>query len=129
MLTCPPEFSHKFGSGNLEQSTLIDSTMSRYPPSSQKTNHNDLGRFAGIVWGNPQAVLKKHPEGFEYIDLSGYLKAFRTFFAGMVTHDKLLVTNEYRIALQELQGDAYQAGACVVGQPGIGESQTTFGAS
>lgn len=83
---------------------------------------DDLNRFAGMVWGNSQAVLKQHPEGFEFIDLSGYFKAFRAFFAGMVTHNKLLVTHEYRVALQELQGDVYQSGACVLGQPGIGES-------
>ncbi|KAI9568071.1 hypothetical protein HD554DRAFT_2172794 [Boletus coccyginus] len=56
-----------------------------------------------MVWGNSQAVLKQHPKG-------------------IVVHDKLLVRDEYRIASQKLESNAYKAGAYITGQPGIGET-------
>jgi len=93
------------------------------------SHRNALNEFARIVWGNSQAVLKQHPGGFEFIDLGAYFPAFRSLFAGMLVHDKLLVTNEYRVASQALEADAYKPGVYVLGQPGIGESRTTLGAS
>jgi len=81
-----------------------------------------------MVWGNSQAVLKQHPGGFEFIDLGAYFPAFQSFFAGKLIHDKLLVRNEYRMTLEALETNTYKAGAYVTGQPGIGESRTTFGA-
>ncbi|KAI9457918.1 hypothetical protein HD554DRAFT_2177499 [Boletus coccyginus] len=39
-----------------------------------------------------------------------------------MTHDKVLVTNEYRVASQALETDAYKSGVYVLGQPGIGET-------
>jgi len=86
-----------------------------------------LNQFARGVWGNPGAVLKQHPGGFQFIDLGPYFKAFQSFFAGVRLKDKLLVRNEYRIALQGLEEYIFEGGAFVVGQPGIGESWTTFG--
>jgi len=95
---------------------------------SQNPYLHVLNQFAGEVWGNPGAVLKQHPGGFWFIDLGQYFAAFRSFFAGALVHDKLLVMEEYRIASQALEEDIYKQGTFVVGQPGIGESWTTFGA-
>jgi hypothetical protein len=85
-----------------------------------------LNQFAGMIWGNSQTVLKQHPDGFQFIDLGGFFDAFHSFFAGIVTHDKLFVRNEYLVAKQELETATYQRGAYVTGQPGIGTSWTTF---
>ncbi|KAI9568825.1 hypothetical protein HD554DRAFT_2171964 [Boletus coccyginus] len=81
-----------------------------------------LNQFACKVWGNPGAVLKQHPGGFQFIDLGPYFDAFRSLFAGVALPDKLLVRDEYRIALQALEEDRYKQGAYVVGQPGIGKT-------
>lgn len=97
------------------------------PTTSRDLDLDTLKNFARMVWGNSQAVLKQHPEGFEFIDLGAYFPAFRSFFAGILVHDKLLVRNEYRMALEALEANRYKAGAYVTGQPGIGESRTTFG--
>ena len=85
-----------------------------------------LKRFTAMVWGNPQTVLKHHPDGFQFIDLGQFFDAFRSFFAGIVRHEKLLVRNEYLIAKQELETATYESGAYVTGQPGIGQSSMTF---
>jgi len=85
-----------------------------------------LNRFAREVWDNPGAVLKQHPGGFQFIDLGPYFDAFQSFFAGVVLNDKLLVKDEYRLALQALEEDIYKRGAYVVGQSGIGESWTNI---
>ncbi|KAI9462208.1 hypothetical protein HD554DRAFT_2289333 [Boletus coccyginus] len=90
--------------------------------TSQNPHLDALNEFAQLVWGNSQAVLKRHPRGFEFIDLGGYLPAFRSFFARVVVHDKLLVRNEYRVALQALETNSYEAGVYVTGQPGIGKT-------
>jgi hypothetical protein len=79
-----------------------------------------------MVWGNSQTVLKQHPDGFQFIDLCGFFRAFHSFSAGIVTHDKLLVRNEYLVAKQALETATYRRGAYVTGQPGIGTSWTTF---
>ena len=84
-----------------------------------------LNQFAGMVWGNSQTVLKHHPDGFQFIDLDGFFDAFHSLFAGIVTHDKLLVRDEYLVAKQDLETAMYQRGAYVTGQPGIGKSWTT----
>ena len=93
-------------------------TQDRYLPA--------LNEFAGMVWGNPQTVLKHHPNGFQFIDLGEFFVAFHSFFAGTVTHNKLLVRDEYLVAKQELETATYQNGAYVTGQPGIGKSWMTF---
>jgi hypothetical protein len=85
---------------------------------------HDLNQFASTVWGNPHAVLKYHPGGFEFIDLGGSLDAFQALFGNMLIHDKLLVRHEYRVAYHALQTDVYRGGAYVSGQPGIGTSST-----
>ncbi|KAF8435631.1 hypothetical protein L210DRAFT_3550214 [Boletus edulis BED1] len=82
---------------------------------------DDLSRFAHMVWVKPQAISKRHSEGFEYIDLKGCLTGFKALFGGAVV-EKILVRDEYRIAAQELQTDRYHRGAYVTGQPGIGKS-------
>ncbi|KAI9568810.1 hypothetical protein HD554DRAFT_2021674 [Boletus coccyginus] len=78
-----------------------------------------LNQFTREIWGNPGAVLKQHPGGFQFIDLGPYFDAFQSLFAGVALHDKLLVRDEYRIALQALEEDTYKRGAYVIGPPGI----------
>ncbi|KAI9573181.1 hypothetical protein HD554DRAFT_2310957 [Boletus coccyginus] len=91
--------------------------------TSQDRHRPVLNQFAGEVWGNPGAILKQHPGGFQFIDLGPYFKAFRSFFAGVSLKDKILVRDEYRTALQALKEDQlYEGGAYVVGQPGIGKT-------
>ncbi|KAF8133018.1 hypothetical protein EV363DRAFT_83965 [Boletus edulis] len=80
-----------------------------------------LYRLASTVWGNPQAVLKHDPSGFEYIDVQEYRHGLQALF-GSPTISKILVRDEYRTALQELQTDPYARGAYVTGQPGIGKT-------
>ncbi|KAI9572496.1 hypothetical protein HD554DRAFT_1546856 [Boletus coccyginus] len=93
---------------------MIRTSQDRYRPL--------LTRFAREVWGNPGAVLQQHLGGFQFIDLGAYFDAFQSFFAGVQLRDKLLVREEYRIALKALEEDTYKGGAYVVGQPGIGKT-------
>lgn len=86
-----------------------------------------LNQFAHTVWGNPQALLRQLPQGAEFIDLSEYSEVFERLFAGILTNYKILIRNEYRAALRELQTNKYRRGAYVTGQPGIGMSQITLG--
>ncbi|KAI9572491.1 hypothetical protein HD554DRAFT_2168146 [Boletus coccyginus] len=95
--------------------------------TSQDRYRPVLNQFSDDVWGNPGAVLKQHPGGFQFIDLGPYFDAFQSLFGGVALHRKLLVRDEYRIALQALDEDTYEGGAYVVGQPGIGASLTLSG--
>jgi hypothetical protein len=81
-----------------------------------------LQEFTQVVWGNSNHVLLTHPDlNVEYINLGMYFKAFQRLFpTAVVFHDKILVRQEYRDALQALKGHKYQRGAYVTGQPGIG---------
>ncbi|KAF8124958.1 hypothetical protein EV363DRAFT_1586671 [Boletus edulis] len=45
-----------------------------------------------------------------------------------IEEEKVLIRNEYRIALQTLQTDAYERGAYVTGHPGIGRFAAASGA-
>ncbi|KAF8431481.1 hypothetical protein L210DRAFT_1058369 [Boletus edulis BED1] len=83
--------------------------------------HHDLNCFPRMVWNKPQAISELHSQGFEFIYLKGYLKGFQALFGGAV-EEKILVRDEYRIAIQESQKDEYYRGAYVTGQPGIGKS-------
>ncbi|KAF8132280.1 hypothetical protein EV363DRAFT_1295804 [Boletus edulis] len=74
-----------------------------------------------MVWDKPQAISKAHPQGFEFICLKGYLKGFQALF-GAAVEENILVRDEYRIAIQDLQKHEYRRGAYVTGQPGIGKS-------
>ncbi|KAF8133329.1 hypothetical protein EV363DRAFT_1397562 [Boletus edulis] len=82
----------------------------------------DLKTFAKTVWGRPGAISKHHDaEGFEYIDLGRWLGAFQTIF-GAAIEENILVRDEYRTAVQELQTDRYSRGAYVTGQSGTGKT-------
>ena len=85
-----------------------------------KVDRDELDKFAQVVWGNPQAVLRRSGD-MEFIDLKGY-PAFRQLFAGAASYDKILVREEYRIALRALETKMYYRGAYVTGQPGIGKA-------
>ena len=85
-----------------------------------KVAHDELDRFSRAVWGNPQAVLRRSGD-IEFIDLKDY-PAFRQLFGGAVSYDKILVREEYHIALRALETKMYYRGAYVTGQPGIGKA-------
>ena len=78
-----------------------------------------LKQFASAVWGDSKAVLRRSGD-IEFIDLKDY-PVFRHLFAGPLFHDKILVREEYRIALRELETRMYDRGAYVTGQSGIGK--------
>ena len=46
--------------------------------TSQDDYHHDLNQFACMIWGDSQAVIKQHPQGFQLIDLCGYLDAIQS---------------------------------------------------
>ncbi|KAF8557321.1 hypothetical protein OG21DRAFT_349393 [Imleria badia] len=82
---------------------------------------NNLKSFASSVWGNAQE--QDHTTGVEYIDLTSYIDAFELLFGSAVKGAKILVREEYRIALHELEtNDTYCHGAYITGQPGIGKT-------
>ncbi|KAF8124980.1 hypothetical protein EV363DRAFT_1177291 [Boletus edulis] len=81
----------------------------------------ELNQFASMIWGKSQAVRRPHPAGFEYIHLEGYRFGFRALLGPAIEEEKILIRDEYRIALQTLQTDAYKRGAYVTGHPGIGK--------
>lgn len=79
-----------------------------------------LSAFSHEAWGHSERFLNKGtlPDAgdVEFVDLGEYLPSVRFCFCG--THfDRILVRDEYRVALEALQQpkDAY-----VTGQPGIG---------
>jgi hypothetical protein len=93
-----------------------------------KHGRDNLNSFASAVWGNPQAVLKRdHTIGVDYIDLTAYHDAFEFLLGSAFQHAKILVRDEYRTALHELEtNNTYRRGAYVTGQPGIGKSCRTL---
>ena len=92
---------------------------------------DELSHFSRAVWGNSQAVLKRHSpqENIEFIDIGDYFLAFAIFSSGLVKPHKILVREEYRTAIEELQTESYKNGAYVTGQSGIGKSQIMLHAS
>lgn len=89
---------------------------------------SDLNRFANRVWGIPEALIRRLPQGAtEFIDLGEYFEAFTRLSSNIIRHEKILVREEYRTALQALQKDEYQGGVYLTGQPGIGEFEDDVG--
>lgn len=90
-------------------------------------------QFIRSVWGKPQALLQRlsstDPESSDvwFIDLGPYFGAFKVLSAGILRHQRILVRDEYHMALKELQTATYQNGAYVVGHPGIGKSYMSSG--
>ena len=82
---------------------------------------DELSQFSRMVWGNSEAVLRRSGD-IEFIDLGGYHPAIWRLFPGIVWYDKILVREEYRIALRTLDTERYSRGAYVTGQPGIGKA-------
>ncbi|KAF8556317.1 hypothetical protein OG21DRAFT_1483234 [Imleria badia] len=89
-----------------------------------------LQNFRLAVWGNDDVFKKTitRPSGenlrtLEYLEFGNHLRAVQ-FFCDAIHESKLLVVQEYREAMVNLQmeGPAYKNGACIVGQPGIGKS-------
>ncbi|KAF8552150.1 hypothetical protein OG21DRAFT_1486446 [Imleria badia] len=86
-----------------------------------------LNKFSRTAWGHPKFLFKTLDASstgvFEFIDLGEYFTVFRVLFAGIVRHPRILVRDEYRVALDALQGNkAYDSGAYVIGHPGIGKT-------
>ena len=84
--------------------------------------YDQLQEFTNAVWGRSDHVLFTDPDlNAEYINLGRYFRAFQRLFpTAVIYHDKILVRQEYRDALQALKGPRYHRGAYVTGQPGIG---------
>lgn len=61
------------------------------------------------------------------INLGEYFPAFRALFIGIGKHPEILVRDEYRTALDALQGDEYYRGAYVMGHRSIGSLAQEFG--
>ncbi|KAF8347713.1 hypothetical protein F5887DRAFT_953802 [Amanita rubescens] len=95
--------------------SLLSRTM-----ATASREHAQLTEFSKTVWGKPGALLKSSGD-IEYIDLEGH-EVFRALFAGELNGGKILVRDEYRAALEELEKDTYRRGAYVTGQPGIGKT-------
>lgn len=91
------------------------------PESPLSTSqYTQLCEFAHTVWGNSKAVLQQSGD-INFIDLQPY-PVFQHLFAGAVSHDKILIRQEYHTALQALETKTYYRGAYVTGQPGIGRT-------
>ena len=98
-------------------------TTSSEPPILEDNIITQLQEFTGAVWDRSDHVLLMHPSlNVEYINLDRYLGAFQRLFPNAVIfHDKILIRQEYRDALEALKGRSeYLRGAYVTGQPGIG---------
>ncbi|KAI9569775.1 hypothetical protein HD554DRAFT_2170772 [Boletus coccyginus] len=80
-----------------------------------------LNQFSCFTWGHPEHCLKEDEfseSGFiQFIDV-----AFEFLFAGILRSGKILVRDEYHTALVALQGDEYNCGVIIIGQPGIGKT-------
>lgn len=87
-----------------------------------------LNKFSRMAWGHPGFLFRYLDDAstgpIEFIDLGEYFLAFQALFAGILDHPRVLVRDEYRTALDALQGDEYYRGACVIGHSGIGKSCT-----
>ncbi|KAF8555624.1 hypothetical protein OG21DRAFT_846630 [Imleria badia] len=83
-----------------------------------------LNKFSRAAWGHPKYLFKNLDASSEFIDLGEYFLAFQALFRGIVQHPRILVRDEYRVALDALQGVKYYRGAYVIGHPGIGKSWT-----
>lgn len=92
-----------------------------YEPPFSDEKCAELCRFARAVWGSPNAVLRRSGD-INFIDLRPYSSAFQRLFAGALSHDRILVRQEYLTALQALATETYYRGAYVTGQPGIGRT-------
>jgi hypothetical protein len=94
--------------------------------------HDLLNKFSRAAWGHPKFHVKTLDAPtvagvVEFIDLGEYFLPFQALFGGIVHHPRILIRDEYRVALDTLQGDkCYNHGAYVTGHPGIGKSRTKF---
>ena len=81
-----------------------------------------LKKFTRAAWGNSGHILLTSPDSnVEYINLGEYFKALQSLFPAAVKHDKILVRQAYRDALQALKENTrYNRGVFITGQPGIG---------
>ena len=84
-----------------------------------------LKSFKLAVWGDKSIFKKEFTHGsctIEYLDFAEHHEAVQSF-CPTVFSDKLVVFEEYRVAVFRLkEKDAfYRTGACIIGQPGIGE--------
>lgn len=95
--------------------------------SLYKEQRAQFNLFASTVWGNPNAILE-HSGDIEFINLKPY-PALQSLFIGTRWSDKILVREEYRIALHALETETYYRGAYVTGQPGIGKTSSVRMAS
>ena len=100
---------------------LFSRTMVELESLLAKDDLDQLGLFAKSVWGNPNTVLKKFGD-IQFIDLEGYHPVFQQLFPGALSYDKILVREEYHLALKQLEGERYLRGAYVTGQPGTGKA-------
>ncbi|KAI9462576.1 hypothetical protein HD554DRAFT_1450554 [Boletus coccyginus] len=102
--------------------------MEALSPSNQEC-HGLLEAFRRDVWGNPSIFVQKsespHRPGrtVEYLDLESHLAAVQ-LFCGALMRKELLVTQEYRNAMDKFKSNdlLYENGASIIGQPGIGKS-------
>ncbi|KAI0000819.1 hypothetical protein BJV74DRAFT_820874 [Russula compacta] len=93
-------------------------------PPSQRVLDN-LKSFARAVWGNPKSksIWKRSSTGVDYIDLTDHVAAARFLFGSAGRRGKILVREEYHVALRALETEkTYTEGAYVTGQPGIGKT-------
>ena len=88
-----------------------------------------LEAFRADVWGNEFIFTQKidrqsgsNLRTVEYLDFGSHLRAVQ-LLCRAVTHEKLVVFQEYRDAIDEFEKEDsdYWKGACILGQPGIGK--------
>ncbi|KAI9462581.1 hypothetical protein HD554DRAFT_2316319 [Boletus coccyginus] len=97
--------------------------------SAYSQRHGLLEAFRRDVWGNPSIFVQKsespHRPGrtVEYLNFESHLAAVQ-LFCGALMRKELLVTQEYRDAMDKFKSNdlSYKNGACITGQPGIGKS-------
>ena len=94
--------------------------------NSEQRRLDSLEAFRAAVWGNPTIFTVRRQSPYragrmvEYLDLDEHLRPVQ-FFCTALMQKEVLVTQEYRNALDRFKSDAsYKNGACIIGQPGIG---------
>ncbi|KAF9230645.1 hypothetical protein BU15DRAFT_83374 [Melanogaster broomeanus] len=101
-------------------------TRSNRSPPALDLHEVEGFRFA--VWGNNDVFKRsqtidvdKKPYSFHWLNFDKHFPAFDTL-CPLIKSKPMIVRNEYRLAMETLEGEDYQGGAVVVGQPGIGKT-------
>ena len=100
--------------------------------SAQKSSYSGLlsllEAFRFAAWGKNPFIKEstRADRTVKYLDFGMHLRAVQSFCE--TVEGKLVVFEQYSTAVEEFekQGVVYKKGACIIGQPGIGELRRIY---